>query len=191
MTNKNQSWSVSDLWHQQPRRNTLGFITLVTWHWGITAALCSQRLRWPGHVHHAKSCIKCVTDLAKAGTSGQWRPKKTYSDCVKNDVRVCGLSGIDPQDRDAWRADVWCCLVLPTPSNGTQESTLISNWNWWWWWRWMIINISTESIPLACTRKKISGRNTKWLLNIPVLVLFISGCDNESLNILASLGKFW
>ena len=42
---------------------------------------------------------------------------------VLNDVGDCGLSGVDPQDRDAWRAGVWCSLVLPTASNGARTAS--------------------------------------------------------------------
>ena len=88
----------------------------------IGAVLCSGRLRWSGHVKRATSCIKSVTDLTIPATSHPGRPRKTWSECVKNDVRKYGLSGIDPQDRDAWRAGVRRCLVLPTPSNGTRTA---------------------------------------------------------------------
>ena len=40
---------------------------------------------------------------------------KTWSECVKMVVNKCGLAGVDPLDRDAWRAGVRHSLVLPTP----------------------------------------------------------------------------
>ena len=45
-----------------------------------------------------------VSNLLQTGKQG--KPRKTWSECVKTDVRNCGLAGIDPQDRDAWRAGV-------------------------------------------------------------------------------------
>ena len=42
-------------------------------------------------------------------------PWKTWSEYVKTDVNECGLAGIDPLDRDAWRAGIQHNLVLPTP----------------------------------------------------------------------------
>ena len=72
---------------------------------------------WYGHVQRATSYIKSVTDLAIPGARGRGRPRNTWSECVKNDVRECGLSGIGPQSRDTWGTDVRPCLVLPTPSN--------------------------------------------------------------------------
>ena len=88
----------------------------------ITAVLRSRRLRWSGHVQRATSCINSVTDLVIPGIRGRGRPRKTWLECVRKDVSECGLSGIDPQDRVAWRAGVRRCLVLPTPSNGTSPA---------------------------------------------------------------------
>ena len=62
----------------------------------ITAVLRCQQLRWSGHVQHAASCIKSVTDLVIPYTRRRVRPRKTWSKYMKNDVRECGLSGIDP-----------------------------------------------------------------------------------------------
>ena len=73
-------------------------------------------------------CIKSATDLAIPGTSGRERPRKTWSQCVKNYVNKCSLAGVDPQDKAAWRTGVRHCVVLPTPSNWDTHSTLISKW---------------------------------------------------------------
>ena len=85
----------------------------------ITAVLHSGQLRWYGHVQRATSCIKSVTDLLLPGPRGKGRPRKTRSECVKTDISDRGLTGVDAQDRDAWRAGVWDSLVLPTPLDGT------------------------------------------------------------------------
>ena len=71
----------------------------------ITAVLCSGRLGWYGHVQqlHAMSCIKSVTDLPLPGPRGKGKPRKTRSECVKTNISNCGLTGFDPQDRDAVR----------------------------------------------------------------------------------------
>ena len=81
----------------------------------IMAVLSCRRLRWHGHVQRATSCIKAVTDLAIPGTRPKGRPRKTWYECVKNDLEKYGLSGVDPQDREAWRTGVRRSLVLPTP----------------------------------------------------------------------------
>ena len=38
------------------------------------------------------------------------RLKKTWSECTKTGVKMCGLAGVDPLNRDAWRASVWHSL---------------------------------------------------------------------------------
>ena len=68
------------------------------------------------------SCIKSVTDLVIPGSIRQERPRNTWSECVKNDARECGQSGIGLYMRDAWRDRVWHSLVLPTPSNGIRTA---------------------------------------------------------------------
>ena len=66
--------------------------------------------------------FKSVTNFPLPGTRKKGRPWKTWSECVKTDVDRCGLVGIDPLDRDAWKAGVWHSLVLPTPYNGTRTA---------------------------------------------------------------------
>ena len=81
----------------------------------VTSVLRRWRLRWYGHVQLATSFIKSITNFQIPGTRKKGRPRKTWSECVKTDVNNCGLAGIDPLDRDAWRAGVRHSLVLPTP----------------------------------------------------------------------------
>lgn len=71
-----------------------------------SAALRTYRLRWFGHVQRASSCINTICEMAIPGVRGAGRPRKTWSECVKNGRRECNLSNTDPQDRDAWRAGV-------------------------------------------------------------------------------------
>ena len=56
------------------------------------------------------------------GTRRRGRSRKTWSECVKIDVSNGDLSGVDPQDSDAWIASIRHSLVLPTPWNGTWAS---------------------------------------------------------------------
>ena len=88
----------------------------------ILAVLRSGRLRWYGHVQRATSCIKSITDLPLPGPRRPGRPRKTWSECIKNDIRDCGLAHTDPLDRDSWRAGVRHSLVLPTPLNGKRTA---------------------------------------------------------------------
>ena len=49
-------------------------------------------------------------------------PRKTLSDCVKADMNVCSLAGIDPQNRAAWGPGIRSTTrLLPTPATGTPE----------------------------------------------------------------------
>ena len=80
----------------------------------ITSVLHCRRLKFYGHVQQAMSCIKSITNFPFLCTRKKGRPWKTWCECMKTDVDMCGLAAIDPLDRDAWR-DVQHSLVLPTP----------------------------------------------------------------------------
>ena len=71
-------------------------------------------LRWYGRAQCATSCIKSVTEFPFCGAKKQGMPRK-MSECVKI-VSNCGLAGIDPQDWDAWRGDVWPRLNIKMSS---------------------------------------------------------------------------
>ena len=79
----------------------------------------TRHLRWYGHVQRATSCINSVTRLGLPGTSDRGRPRKTWSACVRNDMTICNLDGVNPLDRNSWRTSVRHCQVLPTPESGT------------------------------------------------------------------------
>ena len=100
----------------------------------ITLVLRCQQLRWYGHVQRTTSCIKSVPNFNIPGTRKKGRPWKTWSECAKTDVNMCGLAGVDPLDRDAWRISVWHSLVLPIPLNGTrttpQSKMDTAGWTW-------------------------------------------------------------
>ena len=76
----------------------------------ITAVLRTRRLRWYGHVPRATSCINSITRLELPGTRDRGRPRKTWSTCVRNDMTICNLDGVNPLDRNSWRTSVRCCL---------------------------------------------------------------------------------
>jgi len=62
----------------------------------ITAVLRTRRLRWYGHVQCATSCINSITRLGFPGTRDRGRPRKTWSACVRNDMTICNLDGVNP-----------------------------------------------------------------------------------------------
>ena len=86
----------------------------------ITTVLCCGRLRWAGHVEHApcNTGIGMVGNLVVPGNRGRGRPRKTRDECVKTDIRDCGMSAVDPQAREAWQAAVRLCRVGTTPATG-------------------------------------------------------------------------
>ena len=47
---------------------------------------------------------------------GRGRPRKSWSDCIKTDLSVCGMGNTSPHNRDGWRAGV---SLLPTSVSGT------------------------------------------------------------------------
>ena len=69
----------------------------------VAVALRVKRLRLYGHVVCASSWTNTSTSIA---IPGRGRPRKSWSECVKADVDVCNLEGIDPQNREAWRSGV-------------------------------------------------------------------------------------
>ena len=72
----------------------------------VAVALRTKRLRWYGHFACASSWTNSITSIAILGPRGRGRPRKSWSECVKGDVNVCNLEGIDPQNREAWRSCV-------------------------------------------------------------------------------------
>ena len=86
----------------------------------VTADLSSKRLRWYGHVVRSSSYIKSVTNMEVPCSRARGRPRKTWSDCVRADMNVCSLGGIDPQNQTAWRSGIRSIShLLPTPATGT------------------------------------------------------------------------
>ena len=81
----------------------------------ISTVLRERRLRWFGHVQRSSAYINTVADVAVPGTRGAGRPRKTWSQCIKDDRSACGLDRTNPLDRDVWRTSVRRSLVLPTP----------------------------------------------------------------------------
>jgi len=63
--------------------------------------------------------INSITRLGLPDTRDRGRPRKTWSACVRNDMTICNLDGVNPLDRNSWRTSVRRCQVLPTPESGT------------------------------------------------------------------------
>ena len=52
-----------------------------------------------------------VNGRRKAG-----RSKKTWAECIKDDIKARGLGSVDPMDREEWRARVRGVNLLPSTS---------------------------------------------------------------------------
>ena len=78
-----------------------------------------RRLRWFGHVMRSNGEINRVRSRPVPGRKGPGWPKKTWEECVKQDLKVCGLSEAGTQDRLSWRSSVKNSRQEPTPSNGS------------------------------------------------------------------------
>ena len=113
-------WQINDqmdLWHQAPWLISIDLLCARLGIQEVTAALRSKRLR---HVVRSSSCIKSVANMEIPCSKVRGRPRKTWSDCVRADMSVCSLGGIDPQNRTAWRSGIRSSSsLLPTPATGT------------------------------------------------------------------------
>ena len=78
-----------------------------------------NHLRWFGHVMRSNGEINRVRSRPVPGRKGPGRPTKTWEECVKQDLKVCGLSEAGTQDRLSWRSSVKNSRQEPTPSNGS------------------------------------------------------------------------
>ena len=86
----------------------------------VTAALHTRRLRWYGHVARSSSCINSITSMTIPRARRKGRLKKTWSECVNADMKVCSLGSIDPLNKEAWGLGVrHSSHLLPTPVPGT------------------------------------------------------------------------
>jgi len=71
----------------------------------VSLMIKKSRLRWFGHVERkddhdwVKCCIMWKAEVIRQ----RGRPKKTWWDCVKNDMESLGLSQKDAQSRYKWR----------------------------------------------------------------------------------------
>src|SRR5580698_10321960 len=67
------------------------------------------RLRWFGHVERKQECDWASTcrNIKVPGSRGRGRPKKTWWQCVKNDICELKLKREMTKDRDLWRSAIY------------------------------------------------------------------------------------
>ena len=83
-----------------------------------------RRLRRFGHVMRSNGGINRVRSRPVSGRKGPGRPKKTWEECVNQDLKVSGLSEAGTQDRLLWRSSVKNSRQEPTPSNGSLPQSM-------------------------------------------------------------------
>ena len=66
------------------------------------------RLRWFGHVERKVEgdWVSACRNVTVAGERGRGRGRKTWKECVADDMRRMGLRREDAQDRDVWRSGI-------------------------------------------------------------------------------------
>ena len=71
----------------------------------ISVVVRKARLRWFGHVYRREEHdgIKMAFLAKVEGTSGRGRPRKTWFEVVKNDLKCAGMLERDAKDRVKWR----------------------------------------------------------------------------------------
>src|SRR5437867_1796409 len=71
---------------------------------GVDRVVRCGRLRWFGHVERKKAddwVSKC-RNLEVVGGARKGRGRKTWMECVKKDMKECGLNKKDAQNRSLW-----------------------------------------------------------------------------------------
>ena len=71
----------------------------------VSLMIKKSRSRWFGHVERRddNDWVKCCITWEVEGIRQRGRLKKTWWDCVKNDMESLGLSQKDAQSRNEWR----------------------------------------------------------------------------------------
>ena len=69
----------------------------------LDSLLRYNRLRWFGHVERSNGWIKRCTEVVVVGNRKRGRPKKRWSDIIKEDRKLWSMSNTDTGDRSSWR----------------------------------------------------------------------------------------
>ena len=78
-----------------------------------------SRLRWYGHIlrRDENEAIKRMLRYRVEGEKCRGRPKKTWQEVIRNDMKACGLSDEMAWDRNQWRMSI--CLPTLTKVGNT------------------------------------------------------------------------
>ena len=112
-----------------------------------------RRLRWFGHVRRSNGEINRVRSRPFPGRKGPGWLKKTWDECVKQDLKVCGVSEVGTQDRVSWRSSVKNSRQEPIPSNGSAPQSMLRLWHgafWGWWKIWKYVVYLRPALRIEC-----------------------------------------
>src|SRR3989442_14485221 len=75
---------------------------------GVDRVVMRGRLRWFGHVERkeAGDWVSKCRNLEVVGGVRKGRPRKTWMECVKEDMKECGLKKEDAHDRSVWSRSI-------------------------------------------------------------------------------------
>ncbi|MBJ5627073.1 hypothetical protein JGG67_22900, partial [Salmonella enterica subsp. enterica serovar Derby] len=75
----------------------------------VSDVLRRNRLRWFGHVERKAhdDWVKKCTVMEVEGKRPKGRPRKTWMEVVRNDMKQMHLVSTDAQDRQKWRKGIW------------------------------------------------------------------------------------
>ena len=120
MLHASECWALTSVDHarlQRTDRSMIRWICNVKWEDNrsseslleqlqipsITSVLSCNRLRWYGHVERDTGCIHDALYMEVPGTKPPGRPKKTWLQTVKKDIKDLRMSP-DASDRLSWRS---------------------------------------------------------------------------------------
>ena len=78
----------------------------------VTEVIRRGRLRWFGHVVRMKDddWVKACQNFVVEGKRGDGRARKTWLECVEDDMKVLELKKEVAQDRLKWRREIWVTI---------------------------------------------------------------------------------
>ena len=86
----------------------------------LTSALRLNRLRWFGHVQRSNAWINHITNFQVDGTRPKGRPKKSWSDVVREDIAEWYINKESVMDRNIWKENLRLAMKSPTRGNSGQ-----------------------------------------------------------------------
>ena len=134
---------------------------------------------WSVHLLHLTEYSTCCASwliwrshYEALGTRDRVRPRKTWSTCVRNDMTICNLDGVNPLDRNSWGTSVRRARSLPR-SPGQPQHQLhhkYQNRIWWWWWFMVCRGIHLVAHAFVTF---VKGAFEMSVVKMPVVIIII------------------